>query len=231
MRNLTEALASCLSDYATINGSDRLPFPAPMNLGDYRDDSKYDDASGYTGRFPFNVASSNDAIWPVTKPSGIVANLFEIIDPAPPPPPAPPQLCANLELISGPDAGTVIDLYTATSTYRKLWNNWKDHFFYVLSKNFEPAETPVVNCGSNCITVNTVPMAGVVIYAGPRQGIQIRNGAVAAGDINTKGDISNYIDDASNQAAFIAATGKGVYVTGGNDIMYCIKPDLGVESC
>ena len=208
MTDLTEVLAKCLSQYAAISTKDRLPWPAPMNLTDYRDDSKYDDASGYTGRFPFIITDSNSAIT-----VGSNGELFT-------------QAACNIL------GGLTVDLTNTSSEYRILWNNWKDHFFYVLSKDFEPAAT-TASCGSNCITVNTVPMAGVVIYAGSRQvGMQIRNGAVAAGDVDTKDDISNYIDDASNQAAFIASTGKGAYITTGvNDIMYCIKPDLTVASC
>ena len=207
---LTEELAKCLKQYAVSNAKDRLPWPAPMDLADYRDDSNYDDASGYTGRFPFIITDSNTA-------SAITVGSDELFT----------QAACD---ISG---GLTVDLTDTSSEYRYLWNNWKDHFFYVLSKDFEPATT-MANCVSDCITVNAVPMAGVVIYAGSRQeGVQIRNGDVAASDVNTKDDISNYIDDViSNQPAFIAGTGKGAYITTGvNDIMYCIKPDLTVASC
>ena len=34
-----------------------------------------------------------------------------------------------------------------------------------------------------------------------------------------------------NEGVFPDLTGNGVYVTGGNDIMFCINPDLGVTSC
>lgn len=208
MDDLTEVLAKCLGRYAVISTKDRLPWPAPMNLADYRVDSNYDDVSGYTGRFPFIITDSNNTIT-----AGSNAELFT-------------QAECN---ISG---GLTVDLTDTTSEYRRLWSNWKDHFFYVLSKDFEPAAI-TASCGTNCITVNTVPMAGVVIYAGPRQAAQVRNGAVAAGDVNTKNNISNYIDDAiTNQPSFINGSGKGDYVTTGvNDIMYCIKPDLTVVSC
>ena len=208
MTDLTEVLAKCLSKYAAINTKDRLPWPALMNLADYRVDSNYDDASVYAGRFPFIITDSNNTI--------TVGSNDELFT----------QAECN---ISG---GLPVDLTDTTSEYRYLWNNWKDHFFYVLSKDFAPAAT-TASCGSNCITVNTVPMAGVVIYAGSRQGVQIRNSSVAAGDVNTKDNISNYIDDSiDNQPSFINGTGKGAYVTTGvNDIMYCIKPDLTVASC
>ncbi len=208
MTVLTEELAKCLKQYAVISTKDRLPWPTPMNLADYRDESNYDDASGYTGRFPFIITDSNNAI--------TVGSNDELFT----------QAACNII------GGLTVDLIDTASEYRYLWNNWKDHFFYVLSKDFEPTAT-TASCGSNCITVNTVPMAGIVIYSGSSQGAQIRNGAVADGDVSTKDDISNYIDDAIvNQPAFIAATGKGAYVTTGvNDIMYCIKPDLTVASC
>lgn len=206
MQNLTEALALCLKNYATANTYNRMPWPARIDLADYRLQDNYDDGdgtSGYAGRFPYIVTDSNTAI----------------------------TVGSNDELfIQGdcdPAGGITVDLKTVGSEYRNLWDNWKDHFFYVVSKDFAPAAA-AGSCG-DCITVNAGQMAAVVIYAGSRQGAQVRTGPVGP-DINTKNNIANYIEN-GNQALFPDITGNAAYTTGGNDIMFCIDTALGVAAC
>ncbi len=212
LTSLTDMLARCLSQYAQKNTKNRLPWPAPMTLTDYRENNNYDDATGYAGRLPFIVDGSNIAIGEGTNNGLFVQASCNITGGFPvdliytPPSPPPP------------------------SESSILWNNWKDHFFYILSKDYEPA-TSAASCAGNCITVNDSPVAGAVIFTGTRQSSQVRNGAVATGDVDTKNDIRNYIDNANNQTAFLAATGNGVYTSGGNDIMYCIRTDLSVGPC
>ncbi|VAW52586.1 hypothetical protein MNBD_GAMMA06-1145 [hydrothermal vent metagenome] len=215
MTNLTAALAECLRRYALKNTKNRLPWPAPMSLTDYRVNNNYADVTGYAGRLPFIVADSNTAIGVGTNNELFVeagcnvAGGFPVdliyTPPAPPPP----------------------------SESRTLWNNWKDHFFYVLSKDYEPATSTASACAGNCITVNNIKMAGVVIFSGSRQAnsSQLRNGGIATDEADTKQNIRNYIEGVNNQTAFIDATGTGDYFSGGNDIMYCIQPDLNVVSC
>lgn len=205
MQTLTHALADCLSNYALTNGLNRLPWPADVALADYRLDNNYDDtdgSTGYFGRYPFIVTDSNVAI-------GIGAN-DEIFT----------QGSCTI-------AGGIIADLDVGSEYRNLWDNWKDHFFYVVSKGFEPDNSPA-SCGT-CITVNTNKVAAVVIYAGSRQGLQLRTGPIGV-DADTKNTVFSYMEN-GNETKFPDMTGNGNYVTGGNDIMYCIDDSMGVAQC
>ncbi len=207
MRNLTKALAECIFSYAKNNAFDRLPYPAPMDLTDYRVNINYDDrpddTSGYAGRLPFVVANSNTIIT-----VGGVNDLFTQ---------------GTCDIANGISQ----DLNIAGSEYRILWQNWKDHFFYVVSKDFAPAAT-AASCGGNCITVDGIQRAGVVIFSGSRLGAQVRTGPVGpAGlaDANTKQNIKNYLEN-GNEDVFPDFGGNGAYVkvtpANSNDIMFCI---------
>ena len=214
MTKLTEALALCLNNYATVNPNNQLPWPAPMDLGDYRLEAEYDDTdgtAGYSGRFPFLVDNSN-----ITIGAGGSSELFTA------------AACDNL----GPDS---IDLQTdGPDGYRKLYNNWKDHFFYAVSKDYAP-DTLAPGCAADCITVDPTPpvipaptRAAAVIYSGSRVLGQSRN---QPPDAETKNLIANYIEN-NNRLIIPDASGSAAYVTdGGNEIMYCIQDGLGVVPC
>jgi hypothetical protein len=203
MRNLTQALAECMSSYASNNTFDRLPYPAPMNLADYRENSNYDDnpdgASGYAGRLPFIVDHSNTII------TGVGGNVLFT-----------QGACDTTNGISQ-------DLNIADSEYRRLWQNWKDHFFYVVSKDFSPAATSA-SCSGECISVGGIQRAGVVIFSGSRLGAQVRTGPVGP-DTNTKQHIINYLEN-GNELVFPDIGGNGSYAkvnpANSNDIMFCI---------
>jgi len=203
MANLTEALAMCLRDYAVANTLDRLPWPAPATLSDYRVSANYNDNAdatpGYAGRYPFIVDNSNSDIPGVNVSSELFAEAG----------------CSALVT-----SGATVDLKTADSEYRMLWDNWKDHFFYVVSQDYAPGTT-AASCGANCITVNS-QRAAMVVYAGSRQGAQMRNGPVGS-DADTKFNVANYMEN-GNEAVFPDPTGSGIYATTGgtNDIMFCL---------
>ena len=70
---LTQQVALCLANYGNTSpgNNNSLPWPAPLLLSDYSDNTKYDDtASLYAGRVPYNVATSN------TKTSNPFSNLM-----------------------------------------------------------------------------------------------------------------------------------------------------------
>jgi len=103
MENLTQAMALCLATYANLpnNTSRRLPWPVITNLGattNYRVEDNYEDdnlaTQGYSGRYPYVVADSNNAINAALSDP----NLFDI-----------PGCDATLTLVEGPDAGLVVD--------------------------------------------------------------------------------------------------------------------------
>ncbi len=202
MVNLTEALAMCLRDYAVANTLDRLPWPAPLTLADYRNSANYNDNAdatpGYAGRYPFIIDNSNADI----PGANISSELFTEAG------------CSALVT-----SGATVDLKTANSEYRMLWENWKDHFFYAVSQDYAPGII-AASCGANCITVNS-QRAAMVMYAGTRQGVQLRNDP-AGGDTDTKFNAANYMEN-GNETVFPDATGSGTYATTGtNDVMFCL---------
>lgn len=224
MENLTQAMALCLAEYANAvdNTSRRLPWPVITSLGattNYRDKNNYDDdntaTQGYSGRFPFNVGDSNDAINPGALTDD---DLLDI-----------PGLCSNIILTSGPDIGTAIDLDTATSEYRKLWKNWKDHFFYILSKGYGPDNTGENTCALSgaCVTVNATEYAGAVIFSGSRLDGITRNDKSVVSDYLEDGKGNEFIEEAK----VVNQTGDRTYVYTDpqtdtqNDVMYCISDE------
>ncbi len=219
MESLTLALATCVANYANhaLNDGRRLPWATKIVLGgplSYRDNISYiDDAAteGYSGRYPFDVGRSNDAIDPVNM---LEDRLFEI-----------PGLCADGDL--GNDwQGATIDLSDNDSKYRQLWNNWKDHFFYIVSGSYKPDNTgdekTCVVAGTSCVTINATKHAGAVLFSGTRLA-----GATRA----DKANLLEYLEDGKSEV-FIAEqedkAGDKTYVYTPqtdtvNDIMYCIR--------
>lgn len=204
MADMTEALAVCLSDYATANGNDRLPWPVATTLADYRVSVNYDDnadaAPGYAGRYPYIVDDSNIDIPGPNSSSELFIEAG----------------CNAIAVTSG----ATVDLQTPGSEYRVLWENWKDHFFYAVSQDYAPDITPAV-CGANCITVQGINRAAMVVFSGSRLASEIRNEPLA-GDADTKFNAANYIESI-NAAVFPDSSGNGIYTTvTANDIMYCL---------
>jgi len=207
LAEVTEALAQCLAAYVNdgSNPNRRFPWPAEMSLGggDYREMTDYEDvlnaASGYAGRFPFYPKSSNVVI-------GLpVNNMIEM------------GFCNNLLLLSG----DVVDLQTAGSEHKIILNNWKDHFFYAVSKDYAVPNVAHTGCTGDCVRVGgAAPVAAVVFYSASPYAGQLR--AIA-----DKPDIDNYLEN-NNNIVFPDPTGGGVYTTTdpdpliSNDIMFCL---------
>ncbi|MDT8452257.1 MAG: hypothetical protein RQ936_05870 [Gammaproteobacteria bacterium] len=233
MENLTQALAMCLASYANLpaNTSRRLPWPVKTDLNgaDYRSNDKYKDEDGatigYSGRFPFDVSNSNSAI----SATLLNSEIFDMAD------------CNALAVGSGTTAATANLLDPSdpgppsipATEYRKLWNNWKDHFFYTLSKGYEPSNTGAATCATSgaCITINGNEYAGAVIFSGKR--------LLDAGGNDTlrsdKSIVTDYLEDSKGAVFGAEATNKtGVesYIytepqtDAINDIMYCIQDQV-----
>ena len=227
MENLTKALTECLAKYANMgtNTSRRLPWPVNTDFSlvrtDYRDSDNYKDETaatlkGYSGRYPFNVANSNAAI----NAAIIGSDLFDV------------AACDNF----GVDTeGEIINLTSVVpiTKYRKLWNNWKDHFFYALSKGYEPDNSGDATCASSGACIKVTPpiipgpteYAAAVIFSGSRLGSATRN---------DKTVIADYLEDNKdlvfvNEALPINRNGDQTYVYTDpqtdvvNDIMFCIQ--------
>lgn len=230
MENLTQGLAMCLAEYAnmTDNTGRRLPWPVITDLGvttNYRTNSNYDDdnsaTQGYSGRFPFNIGDSNDAI------NATALTEDEILEIN--------GLCNALDL----GGGVIIDLKTSTSEYRKLWNNWKDHFFYVLSKEYEPDNAGAGKCTgmAPCIQVNGAKYAAAVIFSGNRLPGVTRNDKEVVADYLEDGKATEFDNEAINQTGDRNYLYTDPQTDTENDVMYCIEDknnptdDLTVIEC
>lgn len=172
-------LSQCLVDYMNTGADKSLPWPAPLQLADYKSDTNYDDTSSALnlafGRFPFVVNNS------------LADSGKSIVDTA-------------------MDTNNIVDLLDnctlkdETSKERLFWKHWKDHFYYALGKKFKPnlsTASTTCNGGVDCLTVNGAgSYSAIVLFSGSRlTGLsQIRNGAIPATDTDTKQTISNYLE-------------------------------------
>ncbi|HHJ34781.1 MAG TPA: hypothetical protein ENJ87_03355, partial [Gammaproteobacteria bacterium] len=155
MKNLTEAVALCFAGYGNDNGN-HLPMPALLDLsgGDYRRDSDYDDSNiftaGFSGRLPYSVEKANTKL----DNSNLITNIFSY------------PYCDGLELTTttaNPDnIHFTDDLGGDKGAFLDLWRNWKDHFFYAISKAHNPSAGSVAACSGDCLSVNGVEYAGIV---------------------------------------------------------------------
>ncbi len=220
MTDLTEALALCIAAYGSNNGR-HLPMPAPLDLnaGEYRKDVDYDDASsfvsGFSGRFPFDVSNANTELG-----SSDNDHLFKN------------SYCDGL-VTTGAIAKT-IDFSDSNGTdkwaYFKLWQNWKDHFFYAVSKAYNPAAVATA-CGGDCIELPAgTEHAGIVFFSGLKNNGQSRYQPPF--DLDEKADPSNYLEN-GNDVFFPDDTGKQIYNAAApdTDIMFCIQTDVSVVAC
>ncbi|MFT5504149.1 MAG: hypothetical protein ACI845_002025 [Gammaproteobacteria bacterium] len=235
IEQLTQTLAQCLLNFLEDSNNDRnwLPWPAPVDLNDYRDDAEYIDPlaapASFMGRLPLDLTNSIAAEH-ISFPSIISFDSIlsdDCLDPAD----------------ADPD---IVDM-------ARLLKNWKDHFFYVVSSDF------AIN-GSNldrfsrcnpgdCVEVETIggvsvpeKIAAIVFYASSISGMQSR---LTSPDERL--DISNYLDtnpvgpnqsnahDYPNDVGY--AGDDNVYYSDLGDLLYCIKftgsvtPSIFVEKC
>lgn len=182
----------------------RLPWPAPVNLAaDYRPDDSYVD-----------LAASDIAA------NGLLGRLpFDISN-------SSTQIgSASNTLFTECQMDTLdVEMFT-------LWQNWKDHWFYVVGSDFAPDATaaPTTPC-TNCPTVGGTEYAAVLIFSDERINNQLRrtnetevsNPALA----DSKASINNYLEG-SNQSNYPDTNGNGTYGTGNqNDRLFCISEDL-----
>ncbi|MGB5644962.1 MAG: hypothetical protein WBO16_18035 [Gammaproteobacteria bacterium] len=219
MRRQTMALAMCIAAYGNNSGNRKLPRPGVVDFSgaDYRLDSNYNDsvAVSYLGRYPFTVDDSDAAL------GGYAPNAAEDIL-------FNKGYCSTLAVPGGP----VINLDTAAQDEGyQTWKHWKDHFFYAVSSYYAPANGAAAipsECGpADCVVVNGVKYAAVVLFAGKRVGLQVRDEPIA-GDADTKNALANYIE-VNNPAG----DGTGDYTPTGNDVAFCITDadPFAVVSC
>jgi len=221
MKNLTEAIALCFAEYGD-NNNEHLPMPAALNLngGEYRKSSDYDDSGNFNmrfaGRLPYRVSQANAELGN-SDDNNIFSNTY----------------CDGLDL---PSTGVVEainfsdDNGSDQGEYFDLWSNWKDHFFYAISKDHNPSKS-TAGCSGDCIEVDGTMYAGVVFFSGLKRAGQLRYAPPFEAD--DKSDVANYLEN-NNAADFPDNGGDAHYdIVGGgsNDIMFCIRPDMSVVQC
>ena len=105
----------------------------------------------------------------------------------------------------GISADPACRLSITTDEYRLLWQNWKDHWFYVTHTDYLPGASSVQNSntctGINCLTVNTRSYASLLIFSDNRLSIapfnQLRQDPYVEGSTNTgdlKTELTNYLE-------------------------------------
>ena len=189
IENLTRSLAECIAAYGNADSKRRLPYPAPVALSDYRVNDNYDDDNSILyGRFPQVVNSS------VTTQAKFVLDTSGA------------SYCEGQV-----SAGLVTD-------YEELfWKNWKDHFFYIVSKDYNSAnnvdkDKKCNHPGAECIAINsaTKPVAAVVIYSGKALAGKSRVWWWDAATSSVK-----LPDDKSDRRNYLEGDDENIY-TGGN---------------
>ena len=233
MQDLTQALAICLANYANANRDDnatpavltddlgrRLPWPVEtdVNGADYRVSANYSDidkaATGFAGRYPYNVNESNLELG-----IGGAQELFNR------------GICGATAPLTN---GNIVNLDNPADEFRKLWENWKDHFFYVLSDAYKPANASAVQAcaGVDCVTVDGIPAID------PRAGIVLFSGNRTTNVIADTNIVTNYLEGV-NATNYPDVTGNSAYalpLPAANDVMFCITNEavtanLQVDNC
>lgn len=209
LANLTQAVAKCIADYGRRNpggaGDRRLPWPAPVDLPQYRSDNQYDDTpvGWLSGRVADRVNDSN----------AVTGN-------------------ALAAAISGCSAAAVPEW---TPEMLTLWRNWKDHLFYAVAGSFRPDASPHSACGTCLTVNGTGAWAAVVMFSSVRLAAlgQVRDEPPA--DADTRSAIGNYLEgrnaaihpNAGGNGNYQSGAAGATF----NDVLFCIDPALSVAAC
>ncbi len=222
IEKLTKSLAECIAAYGNSDVKRRLPYPASIDLSDYRNNSNYDDAIIRYGRFPqvvnSSIINSNNFVM------GTLASQSFCEYHGPNPLPLP-----------GPGTTPIVSAYD-----QLLWKNWKDHFFYWVSDDFNSGAIVAAGgqkCtgsgGSNgCIKVNSTAskVAAVIVFAGEVDAGQSRiwswNSVTASENLpDEKAVISNYLEG-GDEISYLGNTQNYNMSTIETDYAYCVYQEL-----
>lgn len=209
LRDLTLATARCIVDYAQRNpgapNDRRLPWPAPVDLPEYRTAAQYNDT-------------------PVGELSGRVANVVNDSN----------ALTGNTStgVLTACNSGTVPEWTPEMAT---LWQHWKDHLFYALAWDFRPDAPPTTVCTTCLRVNGSGAWAAVVHFSGTRLPALVQVRDEPPMNTDTRGSIANYLEgrNASNHpnATGDGNYQSGAASATFNDILYCIDANLSVTSC
>ena len=209
MRALGLAAAECIADYAAKNPGGatdrRMPWPAPVALGDYRQDAQYDDVAGtiLAGRLADVVDDS----------SGLTANPV-------------------LRVLSDCDSAAVP---AWTGAMQARWQHWKDHFFYAVAGSFAPVATVPSVCSDCLTVNGAGSYAAILMFGNRRLtgAGQVRNAPPL--DADTRSMPSNYLEaaNAANVPGTGALLDYASQPASSsfNDLLFCVDDNLVVSEC
>ena len=218
---LTQRIASCLRDFALANTYKRLPWAAPIKLtsaapNTFKNDAFNDKKNLLAGRIPMMLWDSKQAIGlpmlgtfaTCNSSTNADCRLFRTNN------------CTDFLPIAG--FPTALDGTSNKDSPDGWLDKWKDHLFYAVAADFQPAATGSGNCGtaSNCLQVNGRPYAAIVLYAGASTNNQKRLQTAE------KLVVENYLEGVN--ATSITTAGR-VFANAGNDQMVCLRPDLSIS--
>jgi hypothetical protein len=213
LKLLTLRVAECLASYSAHNltgpANKSLPWPAPLALSDYGINNNYNDSFGsYSGRVPHVVNTSNGTTFNTMSGDYLMAHNG-----------------LDCPYYAAAPATELQRLYP-------WWNNWKDHLFYALSREYRPANLLTGLCG-DCVSVNgSSNYAAVVMFAGSRLSGQVRASSTTAAQRSV---IDNYLEgrnatnhpNSNGNADYQSGTASAIF----NDTLYCIDTNLNVAPC
>jgi len=196
---------------ATTTTAFQLPWPAPVDLAmaDFRPNASYLDMDAAT-------AGSQ----------GYLGRL--------------PYDISNSDAATGNSSSTntLLDFcgITMDSESGLLWQNWKDHWFYVIGKDFEPGSTQASTNCTQCPSyqASTNDYAAILIFSSERLPGQFRRTNETENPdpafAQSKYSINNYLEG-SNASNYIDSVGDGTYANylpsdTPNDLLFCIKSDM-----
>lgn len=116
-----------------------------------------------------------------------------------------------------------------------FWKNWKDHFYYVVSKDFDAATVAPLgatkcNIASECFTIDGKPnkVSAMVVFAGPAQAGQNRvwwwDDSTSTVTIDNKQNQNSYLEG-DNQVPYTGLVQDYNLATSPTDYSYCIEYD------
>lgn len=119
-------------------------------------------------------------------------------------------------------------LETSTEFFH-LWQNWKDHWFYVVGEDFSPTGTGAASC-THCPQVDGTRHAAVLLFSSGRLDNQLRRASETEASpphtVESKANILNYLEG-SNASAYPDTHGNAEYgIDNVNDRLFCISTDL-----
>lgn len=209
LRDLTFATARCIADYGKRNpgapNDRRLPWPAPVDLAEYRTAAQYNDTP--VGELSGRVANT------VNDSNGQTANT-------------------SAGVLTACNSGTVPEWTPEMAT---LWQHWKDHLFYALAWDFRPNAPLTTTCTTCLSVNGAGAWAAVVHFSGTRLPAQNQVRDEPPMNADTRSNITNYLEgrNASNHpnAAGAGDYQSGTASATFNDILYCIDANLSVTPC